>query len=60
MVDVHDLVVRLREEAQQRAPGSDGWLLLREAASSIERLDEQARLREAGAPECTDPAPAAR
>ena len=43
MIDVHDMVVRLREEAGRMAPDSQGRLLLREAASTIERLDDEAR-----------------
>lgn len=43
MIDVHDLVVRLREEGNRRPPDSRERLLLREAASTIERLDEAAR-----------------
>jgi hypothetical protein len=47
MIDVHDMVVRLREEANRMAPNSQGRLLLREAASTIERLDDDVR-RHAG------------
>jgi hypothetical protein len=43
MIDIHDMVVRLREEASRMAPKSDGRLLLREAASTIERLDDDVR-----------------
>ncbi len=43
MIDVHDMVVRLRDEASRMAPDSPGRVLLREAASTIERLDEEAR-----------------
>ena len=43
MIDVHDMVVRLRDEASRLAPNSPGRLLLREAASTIERLDEEVR-----------------
>jgi hypothetical protein len=43
MTDVHDLVVRLREEGNRMAPDSPAKLLLREAASTIERLDEALR-----------------
>lgn len=42
-IDVHDMVVRLREEARRMAPDSPERLLLREAASTIERLDEEVR-----------------
>jgi hypothetical protein len=37
------MVVRLRDEASRMAADSPGRLLLREAASTIERLDEEAR-----------------
>jgi hypothetical protein len=43
MIDVHDMVVRLRDEASRMAQNSAGRLLLREAASTIERLDEEVR-----------------
>jgi hypothetical protein len=47
MIDVHDMVVRLREEAKGMLPNSHARLLLREAASTIERLDDELR-RHAG------------
>jgi len=45
MTDVHDIVVRLKEEAKRMAPDSQGRLLLKEAASTIERLDDEVRRR---------------
>jgi hypothetical protein len=45
MIDVHDMVVRLREQAGRMAPDSPERLLLREAASTIERLDDEVRRR---------------
>jgi hypothetical protein len=45
MIDVHDMVVRLREEASRMAPESQARLLLREAAATIERLDDAVRRR---------------
>jgi hypothetical protein len=47
MTDVHDMVVRLREEANRMLPNSQARLLLREAAFTIERLDDEVR-RHAG------------
>ena len=43
MIDVHDMVVRLREEASRMPADSPTRLLLREAAAAIERLDDEAR-----------------
>jgi hypothetical protein len=43
MIDVHDTVVRLREEANRMAATSQARLLLREAAATIERLDTEVR-----------------
>jgi hypothetical protein len=43
MIDVHDLVVRLREEANRMPATSRERSLLREAASTIEMLDSEAR-----------------
>ena len=45
MIDVHDLVVRLREEASRMPADSQTRLLLREAAATIERIDDEARLQ---------------
>ncbi len=40
-----DLIVRLRATAGRMVPYSEGRMLLREAATMIERLDSDARTR---------------
>ena len=57
MVDVHDMVVRLREEASRMPADSQARLLPREAAATIERLDDEARrqAREVGRLIATQP-----